>query len=174
MKQYQTREYLVLTWIRFNQRRVLLTQNILNSHIFEIIAVKENRMNVVLFANTLHILAVTVTKTCVLFVWIFSAVLVLIFLHIHVFTDFDRKPLYPTWFTYDGVASGVKGKVKKVSVADQMSSVWNYLHACDVLLVVELEGYVFDCFIFDLGDFGNIESKTILRELDPKIHMAVI
>ena len=131
-------------------------------------------MNVVPFTNTLHILAVTVAKTFVLFVWIFSTVLVLIFLHIHVFTDFDRKPLYPTWFTYDGVASGVKGKVKKVSVADQMSSVWNYLHACDVLLVVELEGYVFDCFLFDLRDFGNIESKSILREFDSQFHMAVI
>ena len=174
MKQYQTREYLVLTWIRFNQRRVLLTQNILNSHIFEIIAVQEDRMNVVLFANTLHILAVTVTKTCVLFVWIFSAVLVLIFLHINVFTDFDPKPLYPTWFADNGVTGGVKGKVKKVSMADQMSSVWNYLYACDVLLVVELEGYVFDCFVFDLRHFGNIKSETILRELDTKVHMTMV
>ena len=70
-------------------------------------------MNVVLFANTLHILAVTVTKTFVMFVWIFSTVLVLIFLHINVFTDFDPKPLYPTWFTDNGVASRVKGKVEK-------------------------------------------------------------
>ena len=131
-------------------------------------------MNVVLFANTLHILAVTVTKTFVLFVWIFSTVLVLIFLHINVFTDFDPKPLYPTWFADNGIACGVKGKVKKVSVADQMSSVWNYLYACDVLLVVELEGYVFDCFVFDLRDFGNIKSETILRELDTKVHMTMV
>ena len=131
-------------------------------------------MNVVLFANTLHILAVTVTKTCVLFVWIFSAVLVLIFLHINVFTDFNPKPLYPTWFTYNGVTGRVKGKVEKVSVADQMSSVWNYLYACDVLLVVELEGYVFDCFVFDIRDFGNIKSETILREFYPKVHMTMV
>ena len=75
-------------------------------------------MNVVLFTNTLHILAVTVTKTCVFFVWIFSTVLVLIFLHINVFTDFHPKPLYPTWFTDDGVTGGVKGKVEKISVTD--------------------------------------------------------
>ena len=170
----KSNKYVLLTWIRFHQRRVLLTQNILNSHIFEIFAVQEDRMNVVLLANSLHILAVTVTKTFVFFVWIFPTVLVLIFLHINVFTDFNPKPLYPTWFTYNGVTSGVKGKVEKVSMADQMSPVGNYLYACDVLLVVELEGYVFDCSIFDLRDFGNIKSKTILRELDPKVHMAVI
>ena len=55
-----------------------------------------------------------------------------------------------------------------------MSSVWNYLYACDVLLVVELEGYVFDCFVFDLRDFGNIKSETILRELDTKVHMTMV
>ena len=37
-------------------------------------------------------------------------------------------------FTDNSITSGVEEKVKKVPVTDQMSSMWNYLYACDVPL----------------------------------------
>ena len=127
-----------------------------------------------LLTNTPQILVVTISKTFILIIGIFFALLVLIFLHIDVLADFNSEPLHPALFTDNSITSGVEEEVKKVPVTDQMSSMWNYLYACDVLVPVELEGYILDCFVLDLRKLGKVKPKTIERKLNHNVHMAVI
>ena len=71
-----------------------------------------------LLTNTPQILVVTVSKTFILIIGIFFALLVLIFLHIDVLADFNSEPLHAALFTDDSITSGVEEEVKKVPVTD--------------------------------------------------------
>ena len=77
-------------------------------------------------------------------------------------------------FADNSVAGRVKRIVEKVPGADQMSSIGNHLHACDVLLRVDLEGEVEECPIFGFEQFGEIQSQTIERELNCAVNMSMI
>ena len=77
-------------------------------------------------------------------------------------------------FADNSIAGRVKRIVEKVAGADQMSSIGNHLHACDVLLRVDLEGEVEECSIFGFEQFGEIQSQTIKRELNCAVNMSMI
>ena len=128
-----------------------------------------------LLADHFQILVVTVVETFILFVRIFSAMFVLVLLHINVFADLNSISLRMALFADYRIAGRVKRIVEKVAVTDQMSSIGNHLHACDVLLPVNVEGQIEECSIFGLLEqFGEIQSQTIERELNCTVNMSMI
>ena len=128
-----------------------------------------------LLADHFQILVVTVVETFILFVRIFSAMFVRVLLHINVFADLNPISLHMALFADDSIAGGVERIVEKVAGADQMSSIGNHLHACDVLLPVDMQGEVEEGSIFGLlGQFGEIQSQTIKRELNCAVNMSMI
>ena len=131
-------------------------------------------INVVLLADHFQILVVTVAETFILFVRIFSAMFILVLLHINVFADLNSISLHIALLADDSIAGGEERIVEKVAGADQMSSIWNHLHACDVLLPVDVQGEVEECSIFGFEQFGEIQSQTIERELNCTVNMSMI
>ena len=55
-----------------------------------------------------------------------------------------------------------------------MSSIGYHLHACDVLLPVDVQGEVEESSIFRFEQFAEIQSQTIERELNCAVNMSMI
>ena len=71
-----------------------------------------------LLADHFQILVVTVVETFILFVRIFSAMFVLVLLHINVFADLNSISLRMALFADNNIAGGVKRIVEKVAGAN--------------------------------------------------------
>ena len=127
-----------------------------------------------LLADHFQVLVVTVAKTFIFFVGILPAMFVLVLLDVDVFTDFNCISLQMALFADNGITGGVEVIVEKITWTDQMSSIGNHLHACDVLFPVKGKSKVEEFFISDLRDLGKIQSQTIEGVLNCEINMTMI